>query len=143
MLDSLAPGFEGINAFSQKIAVSTIWIIIDLEIRLKGMADREYLTSSLKVRLNCSIPGKCSFLEAQFRYMPISAIYPRSGSNSLSACIQVILKPRCRYSLLTYLITSSIFFIFRVFNHTSNGKHNVSGYGIQESNAVDVHEVIA
>ena len=31
---------------------------------------------------------------------------------------------------------------FSVFNHTSCGKHIVLGYGIQEANAVDVHEVI-
>ena len=29
-----------------------------------------------------------------------------------------------------------------VFNHTSCGKHDVSVYGVQEANAVDVHEVI-
>ena len=29
-----------------------------------------------------------------------------------------------------------------IFNHTSCGKHNISGCGIEETNAVDVHEVI-
>ena len=32
---------------------------------------------------------------------------------------------------------------FLIFNHTSCGKHNVSGYGVQESNVIDVHEVTA
>ena len=45
--------------------------------------------------------------------MPRSEIYARSGSNSLSACMRVILKPRYSYSLLTCLIPSSMFFNFR------------------------------
>ena len=32
---------------------------------------------------------------------------------------------------------------FSVFNHTSCGKNNVSGYGVQETNSIDVHEVTA
>ena len=30
-----------------------------------------------------------------------------------------------------------------IFIHTSCGKHHLSGYGAQEDNAVDVHEVTA
>ena len=67
---------------------------------------------SLTFRLNCSISGTCYFLGAQFRDMPMSAISAHSSSNSLSACIRVILEPHYRYSLLTCLIPSSIFFIF-------------------------------
>ena len=34
-------------------------------------------------------------------------------------------------------------FIFNVLYHTSCGKNNVSGYGVQEANAVGLHEVTA
>ena len=39
----------------------------------------------------------------------------------------------------------SVFNVFysSVFKHTYRGKHNLSGYGVQEYNAVDVHEVTA
>ena len=81
----------------------------------------------LAVQLNPSISGTCFFLEAQLREITISAISARRGSNSLSACIHVILKPCWRYALLTCLIPSSMFFTFIFFKHTSCGRHNVSG----------------
>ena len=72
--------------------------------------------------------------------MPRSAISASSNSNQLSACIHVVLKPYFRYILLTFLVLSSVLFTFRFF-HTSHGKHNLSEYGFQKSNAVDVHDV--
>ena len=75
------------------------------------MADRANWTCSLMVWLNCLILVICSFLDAQFRKMPRSSIYACSGSNQLSACIQVILKPHCRYIILTCLNLYSMFFI--------------------------------
>ena len=65
VLDSPLPGFDGGKSFSQKIAVATICIIINLEISLKGMDEWADRTCSLMVRLNHSIPGTCSFLEMQ------------------------------------------------------------------------------
>ena len=76
------------------------------------MADREDQTYSLTVWFNRSISGTCSFLDAQFRDIPISSIYAHRGSNSLSACLRVIFKTSCMYSLFTCLITSSMFFNF-------------------------------
>ena len=55
MLDSHITGFNGEKSFSQKIAVATIWIIINLEIRLKGMAAQADHKRSLTVLFNCSI----------------------------------------------------------------------------------------
>ena len=69
-------------------------------------------TRSLAVWFNRSISGTCSFLDAQFRGMPISAIYAHRGSNSLSACLRVVLKTSFSYSLLTCLIPYSMFFTF-------------------------------
>ena len=47
--------------------------------------------------------------------------------------------------LQVYLVDpfESIFNVlyFSIFNHTYCGKHNVLVYGIQESNAVDVHDM--
>ena len=44
-----------------------------------------------------------------------------------------------------YLVNlfNSIFNViyFLILNHTSCGKHDVSGYGVQEANAGDVYEV--
>ena len=40
--------------------------------------------------------------------------------------------------LLDYILN---FIYFSIFNHTTCSKQNVSGYGIQESNAGDVNEV--
>ena len=70
-------------------------------------------TRSLMVRLNRSISGTCSLLDTQSRDMTISDIYAHIGSNSLSACMRVILKPRCRYRLWTCVIPLSMLFIFR------------------------------
>ena len=103
------------------------------------MADLAYRTRSLMVELNPSILGTCSFLDAKFRYMPRSAISYRSeftiniymGDFETTFQVQIV------------GLFDSIFNVlyFSIFNHNSCGKHNVSGYRNQESNAVDVHEV--
>ena len=77
------------------------------------MAACEDWTRYLTVWSNRSISGACSFLDAQFKDIMRSAISARTDSNSLSACLIVILNPHCRYSLWTCLIPSSLFFIFR------------------------------
>ena len=94
MYDSPAPGVDGGNELSQKITEATRCTIINLDISLNGMVDRADLTSSLTVRMKRSISGTCYFLYEQFRFMPIEVIYLRSGLNSQSVCICVILKPR-------------------------------------------------
>ena len=142
VLDSYAPGFVKGKSFSKTLAVETRWNIINLEIRLKGISTWVDQTRYLKVRLDSLISGRYYFLDAQLREMPRSAISAPRCSNLLSACIPVILKPRCRYILMTCLIPSSMFF-FSVFNKNSWSEHNVSGCGVQEYNAIDVHEVIA
>ena len=81
MLESSAPGFDRGKAFSQKIAVAKIWIIINLEISMKGMTARADWTSSLAVQLNCSILEKCSLLGAQLRDITRSEISARGGSD--------------------------------------------------------------
>ena len=113
MLDSPAPGLNGIKAFIQKMTLLTRCIIIDFEICLKGTSAWVYWTRSLAVQLGSSILGTCSFLHTQFRNMTRLAISGDSGSNSLSECMRLILKPNCRYSLLTFLVPSSMFFTFR------------------------------
>ena len=77
------------------------------------MADWADQKHSLNIRLYHSISGKYSFLETKFRGMTRSAIFARIGSDLLSVCIHVILKPRCRYILLNCLITSSMLFNIR------------------------------
>ena len=77
------------------------------------MADRAYWKCSLTFLLNCSILGTCFFLNVQFREMPRLAISAHCGSNSLSACLRVIFKPRCRYICFTCLVPSSTLFTFR------------------------------
>ena len=42
--------------------------------------------------------------------------------------------------LFNYILNVIYFYIF---NHTSRGKYNVSGYGVQEANAVDMNDVTA
>ena len=79
---------------------------------LNGIADRTDLARSLTVRIKCSISWTCSFLDAQFRFIPRAVISLYSGSNSLSAHILVILKPRCRYNLCTSVIPSAMLLIF-------------------------------
>ena len=81
---------------------------MSLDICLNGMVARADLIRSLTVRMKRSISGKCSFLYAQFRFMPRAVISLRSGSNSQSVCMCVILKPRCRYNLCTCVIPSAI-----------------------------------
>ena len=46
--------------------------------------------------------------ECTFRFMPRAVIYLRSGSNSQSVCLCVILKTRCRYNLCTCVIPSAM-----------------------------------
>ena len=113
VLDCPAPGFGRGREFRQKTAGATIWTLIHLEVCLKGIDYREDKTHSLKVQLNHSILGTCYFLDAQLMEIPISAIYVLISLTSLSVCMWVILKPRFRYSLLTCLIPSSTFSIFR------------------------------
>ena len=112
MLNIPAPCFDVGKGFSQKIEVVKGLTTINLHIFFKGMDAWEDRTHSLTFQLNFSISGTCYFLDAQFRDMPMSAISAHSSPNSLSACIRVILEPHYRYSLLTCLIPSSIFFIF-------------------------------
>ena len=57
--------------------------------------------------------------------------------------MRVILKPLCRCSLWIYLIPSSMSFIFRLLIILPVAKNNVSGYGVDKANAVNVHEVTA
>ena len=96
VMENPAPGFNGGKAFIQNIAMVTGWTIINLDIKLKGMAAWAYWTSFLKILLHRSISGTCSFLDAQFRYIPRSTISNCRCSNSLSERMRVILKPRCR-----------------------------------------------
>ena len=77
------------------------------------MVDRVDLTHSLRVWMKRSISGICSFLDAQFSFMPRAVISLSSGSNSQSVRICVILKSRCRYNLCTYVIPSAMFTMFR------------------------------
>ena len=113
VLESPVPGFYGVKAFSQKIEVVTIWIIIHLEILFKGIDTWADWKGSLKFRLNNSMLSTCLFSDAQLKKIPRSAIYDRNGPNSLSACIRLTLKPSCRYSFLTCFIPSSMLFTFR------------------------------
>ena len=99
MSDSPSPGVDQGNILSQKMAEVTICTIIRLNIRLNGMVARADLTRSSTIRMKVSILGTCYLLDAHFRFMPIEVIYLRSGSNSQSVCICVILKQRCRYNL--------------------------------------------
>ena len=73
MSDSPAPGVDGVNALSQKMAEATRFTIISLDIHL---AD---LKLSLRVRMKRSISGTCLFLDAQFRFMPREVMSLRSG----------------------------------------------------------------
>ena len=75
MLDSPAPGFDGGNSFSKKIAEATRWTIIHLDISLKGIDSWAEWTRSFTFQLNCSISGACSFLDAQFRDLPFPHVY--------------------------------------------------------------------
>ena len=67
MLNSPVAGFDGAKALSQKLTVATRLIIINLEIRLKGMADRVDRTRYLMFQLKHSISETCKFLDAKFR----------------------------------------------------------------------------
>ena len=113
VLDSPASGFDGGKLFSQKIAVTKRWTIISLDIHLKIMHDWEDRTRSLTLQLKRIISVTCSFLDMQFMDMTGSAISAHSSWNLLSACIRVVFKPHFRYSLLTCLIISTMFSIFR------------------------------
>ena len=108
MSESPAPGVDGGNSLSQKMAEATGCNIISLDIRLNGMVARADLTRSLMVRMKRSISGTCYFLGEQFRFMPREVISLRSGLNSQSVCMYVILKLRCRYNLCTCVIPSAM-----------------------------------
>ena len=108
MFDSPAPGVDGGNSLIQKMTDATRCTIIRLDIRLNGMMTRADLTRSLTVRMKRSISGTCYFLDAQFRFMPREVISLRSGSNSKSVCMCVILKPVCRYNLCICVIPSAM-----------------------------------
>ena len=101
MYDIPEPGVDGGNSLSQNMADVTRFTIISLDIIVNGMAARADLARSLTVQMKCSISGTCSFLGAHFRFIHKEAIFLRSGSRSLSACIFVILRLRCRYNLCT------------------------------------------
>ena len=79
-------------------------------------------THSLTFQLNCSISGTCYFLDTKLRDMQILEISEHSGSNSLPECMQVILKPHWRYSLLTWLILLLNVLYFSGFNHIYRSK---------------------
>ena len=113
MSDSPAPGVDGGNSPIQKMSEVTICTIMSLDILFNRMVDPVDLTRSLTVRMKHSILGTCYFLYAQFRFMPRAVIYLRSGLNSQSVCICVILKPRGRYNLCTCVIPSALFSTFR------------------------------
>ena len=122
-----------------KMAEATRCTIMSLDICLNVMVARDDLMRSLTVWMKRSISGTCSLLDEKFRFMPRSVIYLHSHLNLQSVCICVILKPRCRYNLCTIWNTLN----FSVFDHTSCGKHDVTWYGVDESNTIDVHEVTA
>ena len=79
MSDSPAPGVDGGNALSQKMEEAKRCTIISLDIFLNGIVDQADLTRSLTVWMKRSISGTCSFLDAQFRFMPRAVISWRSG----------------------------------------------------------------
>ena len=102
--------------------METRWTIINLEIRLKGISDWLDWKYYLTVLFYSSISYICPFLDVQFMDIPRSAISISRGSNYLSSCICVILKPCCRYSLLKCLIPSSVLFTIRflIILHVAN-----------------------
>ena len=77
MSDSPAPGVDGGNALSQKMAEAKRCTLISLDIHLNGMVAQADLTRSLTVLMKRSISGTCSFLDAQFSFMPRAVIYLR------------------------------------------------------------------
>ena len=81
VMESPDPCVDRGKSFIQNTAVATRWILINLEIRLKGMSDQADRTRSLKTQANHLILGTFSFLDAQIMEMLISPIYSRSGSN--------------------------------------------------------------
>ena len=61
---------DGGNILSQNTAEATRFNTIGLDIRLNKMVARADLTCFLTVGMKRSISGTCSFLDAQFRFMP-------------------------------------------------------------------------
>ena len=104
VFNSPVPGFYRVKSFGQKISVATRLNIINLDIRLKGMAAGADRTRSLIVQFNRSIIETCSFLGAKVRDIPRSVISTHRGSNPLSEFIRIIFNPCCRYILLICLI---------------------------------------
>ena len=116
------PGVYRGNKLIQNTAEAKICTIISLDTCLNGMASRTDPTRYLTVQMKRSIPEICSFLDAQFSFIPIAFISLHSGLNSLSECIPVILKPRWRYYLCTYVIPSALLLVFRflIILHVAN-----------------------
>ena len=61
MSDSPAPGVDGGDSLSQKMAEAKICTIMSLDIRLNGMVAHADLIRSLTVQMKFSISGKCYF----------------------------------------------------------------------------------
>ena len=78
-------------------AFSTMWITINFGILLKGRPCLMALALSLTTRMRRSILGTCSLAAAKFTLGPpgIASISVCRGANSPSACMVLILKPRC------------------------------------------------
>ena len=115
LFDSPVPGVDGVFTLSQKMEEATRCTIMSLDIRVNSMVDQAGLTRSLTDRMKRSISGTCSFLDAQFRFMPRAFISLFIGLNSQSVCLSVILKPQCRYNLCTCVIPSAMCSTFRFF----------------------------
>ena len=103
----------GKKSLIQKISEATRCNIINLYNRLNGIVDWEDLTRSITIRIERSISGTYSFLDAQFRFISRAVLSLSSGSNLMSACICLILNLRCKYNLCTWVIPSEMFLIFR------------------------------
>ena len=63
---------------------------------------------------NAQIQGHTKNLDSNFRFIPRTVIYRRSGFNPLSERMRVILNSQCRYNLCTCVIPPSLFFNFRL-----------------------------
>ena len=101
------------KSIDPKMAKAKRCTIIILNVRLNGMVAQADLTRSLIFRMKRSISGTCSFLDAQFSFMPREVMSLRSGLNLKSLCMCVIMKPRCRYNLCTCVIPSAMCSTFR------------------------------
>ena len=80
---------------------------------MKSVAFWADQTHYLMVQLNHLKLGTSYFMDTQLIVIPIAANSNRSGSNYPSSCMRVIFKPLWKYSLLIWLIHSSMFFIYQ------------------------------